>query len=192
MASHSSSLAWRSPWTEEPGRLQSMGWHRVRHNWSDLAQWLGKKKKSRPTYKEKKLMVTGWEMKGGRGLSGLFYTIIYKAIYMSILKKISPEYTLEGLILKLQTPILWPSDAKNWLIGKNPDAGKDWRQANIGHYFANKGPSSQGYGFSSDHVWSESWTVKKAERWRIDAFELWCWRRLLRVPGLQGNPTSPF
>ena len=28
----------------------------------------------------------------------------------------------------------------------------------------------------------ESWTVKKAERRRIDAFELWCWRRLLRVP----------
>ena len=28
----------------------------------------------------------------------------------------------------------------------------------------------------------ESWTVKKAERWTIDAFELWCWRRLLRVP----------
>ena len=28
----------------------------------------------------------------------------------------------------------------------------------------------------------ESWTMKKAERWRIDAFELWCWRRLLRVP----------
>ena len=28
----------------------------------------------------------------------------------------------------------------------------------------------------------ESWTVKKAERWRIDAFELWCWRRLLGVP----------
>ena len=28
----------------------------------------------------------------------------------------------------------------------------------------------------------ESWTIKKAERWKIDAFELWCWRRLLRVP----------
>ena len=28
----------------------------------------------------------------------------------------------------------------------------------------------------------ESWTVKKAERWKIDAFELWCWRRFLRVP----------
>ena len=50
------------------------------------------------------------------------------------------------------------------------------------HYFVNKGPSSQGYGFSSGHVWIESWTVKKAEHRRIDAFELWCWRRLLRVP----------
>ena len=28
----------------------------------------------------------------------------------------------------------------------------------------------------------KSWTIKKAEHWRIDAFELWCWRRLLRVP----------
>ena len=28
----------------------------------------------------------------------------------------------------------------------------------------------------------ESWTIKKADHWRIDAFELWCWRRLLRVP----------
>ena len=50
------------------------------------------------------------------------------------------------------------------------------------HYFVNKGPSSQGYGFSSRHVWSESWTIKKAEHRRIDAFELWCWRRLLIVP----------
>ena len=98
------------------------------------------------------------------------------------------------------------------------------------HYFANKGPSSQSYGFSSSHVWigegngnplqysclenpgdgeawwaavygvahsqtglkrlnsssstygCESWTIKKAGCQRIDAFELWCWRRLLRVP----------
>ena len=33
----------------------------------------------------------------------------------------------------------------------------------------------------------ESWTVKKAERRRIDAFELWCWRRLLRVPWTAGR-----
>ena len=35
------------------------------------------------------------------------------------------------------------------------------------------------------------WTVKKAEHRRIDAFELWCWRRLLRVPWTAGDPTSP-
>ena len=37
----------------------------------------------------------------------------------------------------------------------------------------------------------ESWTIKKAECQRIDAFELWCWRRRESL-GLQGNPTSPF
>ena len=37
MAPHSSTLAWKMPWTEEPGRLQPMGLPRVRHNWSDLA-----------------------------------------------------------------------------------------------------------------------------------------------------------
>ena len=37
----------------------------------------------------------------------------------------------------------------------------------------------------------ENWTIKKAELRRTDAFELWCWRRLLGVPGLQGDPTSP-
>ena len=50
------------------------------------------------------------------------------------------------------------------------------------HYFADKGLSSQSYGLSSSHVWmweldyKESWTAK------IDAFELWCWKRLLTVP----------
>ena len=41
---------------------------------------------------------------------------------------------------------------------------------------------SQNYGFSSSHIWCESWSIKKADcRW-INAFKLWCWRRLLRVP----------
>ena len=35
----------------------------------------------------------------------------------------------------------------------------------------------------------DSWTIKKAERQRIDAFKLWCWRRLLRVPWLKGDQT---
>ena len=44
----------------------------------------------------------------------------------SILKEINPEYSLEGLMLK-QKLILWPPNAKNWFIWKDPDAGKDWR-----------------------------------------------------------------
>ena len=38
----------------------------------------------------------------------------------------------------------------------------------------------------------ESWTVKKAECWRIDAFELWCWRRLLRVPWTARRLNQPI
>ena len=58
------------------------------------------------------------------------------------------------------------------------------------HYFANKSPSSQGYGFSSSHVWTWKLNYKKAERQRIDAFELWCWRRLLRVPWTTRRPNQ--
>ena len=49
------------------------------------------------------------------------------------------------------------------------------------HHFADKGLYSQSYGFSSVMCGCESWTIKKAECRRIDAFELWCWRGLLRV-----------
>ena len=50
----------------------------------------------------------------------------------SILKEISPEYSLEGLMLNLKLPILWPPDVKNWLTEKDPDAGNDWRQEERG------------------------------------------------------------
>ena len=50
------------------------------------------------------------------------------------------------------------------------------------HCFTDKGPSSQNYGFSSSHV--RMWDLDYKESWapKIDAFELQCWRRLLRVP----------
>ena len=55
-----------------------------------------------------------------------------KEIHQSILKEINPEYSLEGLRLKLKLLTLWPPDVKNWLIGKDCDAGKDWRQEEKG------------------------------------------------------------
>ena len=50
------------------------------------------------------------------------------------------------------------------------------------HYFVDKGPSIKAMVFPVVMYGCESWTIKKGECWRIDAFELWCWRRLLRVP----------
>ena len=58
----------------------------------------------------------------------------------SILKEISPDYsewTLEELNIErtdaeAEAPILWPPDVKNWLTGKDPDAGKNWRQEEKG------------------------------------------------------------
>ena len=55
------------------------------------------------------------------------------------------------------------------------------------NYFVDKGPYSQRYGFSSSHVWM--WELDhKVEHWRTDAFELWCWKRLLRVPWIARRP----
>ena len=56
-----------------------------------------------------------------------------------------------------------------------------YMQKIFGHYFADKGQSSQSYGFSSSHVCMWELSIKKAEHWTIDAFELWRWWRLLRV-----------
>jgi len=78
-----------------------------------------------------------------------------------------------------------------WLQPWNRKTFTPWKKSYDQHrqhikkqrlYVANKGLSSQGYGFPSGHVWMWELDYKKAERRRIDAFELWCWRRLLRVP----------
>ena len=76
------------------------------------------------------------------------------------------------ILLLLQTLVIWKEsyDQPRQHIEKQR------------HYFANKGPSSQTMVFPVVMYGCENRTIKKAERRRIDAFELWCWRRLLRVP----------
>ena len=73
-------------------------------------------------------------------------------------------------------------EIKRWLLlGRkamtNPDSILKSRR-----YFTDKGLYSQSYGFSSSHVWM--WELDHKEGWArgTDTFELWCWRRLLRVP----------
>ena len=62
------------------------------------------------------------------------------------------------------------------LLGRNLDSILKSREN------TDKGPSSQSYGFSVVIYGCESLTINEAEGQRIDVFELWCWRRLLRVP----------
>ena len=75
------------------------------------------------------------------------------------------------LAMKLKLPVPWKTsyDQPRQHIKKQR------------HYFTNKGPSSQSCGFPVVMYRCESWTIKKAECQRIDSFELWCWRRPLRV-----------
>ena len=55
------------------------------------------------------------------------------------------------------------------------------------HYFTSRVLIVRAMGFPVVMYGCESWTMKKAECQRIDAFELWCWRRLLRVPWTAGD-----
>ena len=86
----------------------------------------------------------------------------------SILKEISPGCSLEGLMLKLKPP-----DAKNWLTGKDPDAGKEWRQEEKGmtegemvgwyhqldgHEFEQAPGVGDGQGSLAVHRVANSWT----------------------------------
>ena len=74
-----------------------------------------------------------------------------------------------------ETPILWPTDAKNWLIGKDPDAGKDWRQEEKGlkedemvgwHHRLNGHDFEQALGVGEEQgslAWCSSWGRKEQD-----------------------------
>ena len=64
-------------------------------------------------------------------------------------------------------------------LGERKSFGHHWDYHLKGILYQNKTPLMI---FPVVMYGCESWTLKKAEHWRIDAFELWCWRRLLRVP----------
>ena len=70
----------------------------------------------------RRLLRVSWAAKKWNHPKGLILKV-------SILKEISPEYSLEGLMLKVKLPlILWPPDEKNWLTVTGPDAGKGRRR----------------------------------------------------------------
>ena len=181
-----------------------------------------------------------------------FWTVVSEKILESpldceVIQPLNPKRNKSWIFIgradaEAVAPTLWPPDAKNWLIGKDSDAGKDWRWEKgteedemagwhhrlDGHQFEWTPGVGDGQGglaccrphgsrkesdtterlhFHLDSILKsrditlptkvhlvkslvfpivmygcESWTIKKAEQPRIDAFELWCWRRLLKIP----------
>ena len=101
MAAYSSIFAWRIPWTEEPGPIV----HGLTE--SDMIERLT----NIHNYKIycKKLMLLNCGV--GERLLRVPWTA--RRSNLSILKEIGPEYSLEGLMLKLKLPILWPPDVKD-------------------------------------------------------------------------------
>ena len=95
----------------------------------------------------------------------------------SILKEISPGYSLEGVDAEAEVPIFWPPNAKNWLTGKDPDVGKDWRHEEKGttedetvgwHHCLDGHEFKQALGDSDGQgsEWHTKWLNWTEMRWR--------------------------
>ena len=96
MAPHSSTLAWKIPWTEEPGGLQSMGSHRVGHDWSNVAAAAVLNQFAILSCRR----IDAFELWCWRKLSRVPWTT--RRSNQSILKEINPGISLEGMMLKLK------------------------------------------------------------------------------------------
>ena len=88
-------------------------------------------------------------------------------------------FSLASKSLRMVTEAMTLKDACS-LEGKHDKPRQCIRKQR--HHFVDKGPYSQSYGFPVVMYRCVSWTIKKGEHRRVDAFELWCWRRLLGVP----------
>ena len=135
MAPHSSTLAWKMPWTEEPGGLQSMGSLGVGHDWAtSLSLFTHALEKEMATHSS----VLAWRIPGKEELGGLL-----------------------SMGLQSRTQLKWLSSSSS-----SRQHIKKQR-----HYFANKDPSSQSYGFSSSHVWM--WELDCKESWEPKNWCFW-------------------
>ena len=149
LSTYSSGLAWRIPGTEEPGGLLSVESHRVGHDWRNLAAAcsLGSMvhhlnhsftrilnfilcPSILSTWFKFKLRSTQFIFLhppvDGQMLLGEKY-IAHNHADCSC-NKLMVSNLNRRTDAEAETPILWPPDAKNWLIWKDPDTGKDWRQ----------------------------------------------------------------
>ena len=168
MATHSSVLAWRIPGTGEPGGLPSVGSYRVRHDWSDLAAAAAEDENIDPPSPE---------------------ALIARFIYFWLqIDRIDGEtmQTVRDFIFggsKITADGDCSHEIKRCLLLRrkamtNLDSILKSRDITL----PTKVHLVKAMVFPVVMYRFESWTIKRAEHQRIDAFELWCCRRLLRVP----------
>ena len=158
MATHSSTLAWKIPWTKEPGGLPSMGSQRVGHDWSNLAaaaaaadSILKSRDITLPTkihlvkamvftvvmYGCESLTIKKFEQKEFMLLNCGVGENSWDSLDCKEIQPIQHKRNQSGLLIgrtdaEAETPILWPPDERSWLIWKDPAAGKDWGQEEKG------------------------------------------------------------
>ena len=217
MATHSNTLAWQIPWTEEPDRLQSTGSLGVGHDWSDLAA------ASEYIVRNAGLDEAQAGIKtAGTRINNLRYTDDTtlmeesKEELKSLLMKVKEESEKAGLKLNIQkkkTSIqsyhflanrwgnngnsdrlyfpelqnhcrwwLLPWNKRYLLLGRKAMTNLDSILKIRDVTLPTKVRLVKVMVFPVVMYRCESWTIKKAECQRTGAFELWCWRRLLRVP----------
>ena len=155
MATHSSTLAWRIPWREEPGRLQSMGLQRAGYDWATSLSLSDSILKSRDIALPAKVHLVK-AMVFPVVMYGCESWIVKKAEHWRIdtfevwcwrrlespleskeIQPVHPKGNQSWVLIgstdaEAETPILWPPHVKSWLIGKDPDAGRDWGQEEKG------------------------------------------------------------
>ena len=170
MAPHSSNLAWKIPWMEEPGRQQSMGSLRVGHDWAtslSLFTFTHWRRQWQPT----PVFLPG-ESQGQWGLVGCVYGVTQSQTRLKRLSS-SNKITADGDCSHEIKRCL--------LLGRKVMTNLDRIFKSRDITLPTKVRLLKAMVFTVVMYECDSWTVKKAEAHRIDAFELWCWRRLLRV-----------
>ena len=155
MSKHIYLCPWDSFAGESHGERSLAGYSSWGCTESDMTEWLTHLSKQRHHFADKSLCsqsygfsssrVQIWELDYREGWVpkkwGFWIVVLEKTLQSSLdceeIKPVNPKGNQPRILIgrtdaEAEAPILWPSDVKNWLIGKDPDSGKDWRQKERG------------------------------------------------------------
>ena len=185
-------------WTGRPGVLQSMGSQRVRHDWATELNWTTLTVESEGEIKGLSIRVKDESAKRSLKLNIQKTKIMASSPITSWQIDGEKVETVADFIL-LGSKITVDSNCsqktkRRLLLGRKAMTNLDsWLQF-ITKYrpLLTKVLIVKAMVFPIVTYGYESWNVKKAERWRIDAFQLWCWRRLFRHLGQQRDQTRQY